>query len=287
MPWGLQADRDPRCRLCISRRGERAAMAGAADATIMRWDARLPLDAVRARACRAGADGLGHRRDDLDRPLGVLAAGRGAADATAADNGGRTDRVRRAVAVPVAAQLAVFGTGRDRRGLRDDADGAPARHRARRFRQAVGGARRRGWLSRRAGVGKASASPSWRARPGRGCCPGPAPAIPPAGSSALRRAGVSTARTAAAWHWSGPKRGCRWRATRSMPSSRRCRPGSPVAARSRWPTASTTGATARSRCGWTRTASSPRAPTSVAATARGCRVRFREGARRRDFGRGR
>ena len=73
---------------------------------------RLPADAVRPRAARSGADGLGHRRDDLDRAMGLRIAGQCVVDAAPADVRARADRARRVVAVPVAAALAGLGARR-------------------------------------------------------------------------------------------------------------------------------------------------------------------------------
>ena len=74
---------------------------------------RLPLDAVRPRAVRAGSDGLGDRRHDLCRAARLGPARQCLADAATARRGAGAGRARRVVALPVAPGMAALGCGRD------------------------------------------------------------------------------------------------------------------------------------------------------------------------------
>ena len=90
----------------------------------------------------ARADGLGHRRDDLDRAMGLRPAGQCVGDAAPADRTGCVLIVLGGLWLCLwHGRWRVWGLVGDRRRVRDDAADPPARHRARRFRPSAGGAR--------------------------------------------------------------------------------------------------------------------------------------------------
>ena len=116
---------------------------------------RLPLDAVRARTAGAGADGLGHRRDDRGRPAGLGAPRQCVADAAPAGGGAGAGLARRAVALSMARPMAALGRAGDRRRARRHGADPAARHRRRPFHPLPGGARAGPELFCRGRVGRA------------------------------------------------------------------------------------------------------------------------------------
>ena len=241
-----------------ARQRHRGADIGAVDIAVRGH--RLPVDAVRAGAAGAGADGLGHRRDDLGRRARRGAARQYLDDAATAGVGAGAGRVRRAVAGAVARQVAALGRAGD--GDRPGVDGADpaARHRDQRSRPVCRRPRSQRRLLRRRRQWRAHRPQPVRQRNARR-----AAAVAGAKhrwqhqcrrNADLRRRCLHLHR---AWQAGGDRqrreRACPRDATGSTRSSARCRPGSRAASASRWSTASTPGGAARWRYGSTPAAS--------------------------------
>ena len=97
----------PHRRVLAARQCHRGADLGAVDSAVGRR--RLSADAVRAGTSRTGgADGVRHRRDDLGRPARRRAAGQSLGDAAIADGRDDTDRAGWPLALPVAAEMALY-----------------------------------------------------------------------------------------------------------------------------------------------------------------------------------